>query len=352
MMNQRLRRTAAAWIAAAVLFSIPAQAEPAVSAESAVLIDAASGRVLWANRASERALIASTTKIMTGLLIAELTASESLVTITDEAAGMEGSSLYLQAGDTLSAETLLYGMMLHSGNDAAAALAIHTAGSIPAFVDIMNRKAAALGLENTHFSNPHGLDDEDHYSTALDLAKLTAYAMDNTLFRNVVSTKTISCGDRTFVNHNKLLWNYEGAVGVKTGYTRKAGRILVSCAERDGRRLIAVTINAPDDWNDHRRMLDYGFQEYEQVHLVKAGETLATVPLMNGTKAYGCAAAAEDCFYPVHPMDKVSIQCQIKEFEYAPVLAGGHAGQVLIMINGEPAAQLPLYWKSSVWECG
>ena len=214
-MKRILYRTAAVLISAAVLFCIPVGAAVSISAKSAVLIDGTSGQILWERRSEEQSLIASTTKIMTGLLIAENCDIHEEVCVPKEAVGVEGSSLYLTEGQTLAVETLLYGMMLQSGNDAAAALAIHHAGSIAHFSEKMNQKAKELGMTHSHFVNPHGLDAEHHYSTALDLAKLTAYAMENELFRQVVSCKTISFGNRTFTNHNKLLWQYEGAVGVK-----------------------------------------------------------------------------------------------------------------------------------------
>lgn len=207
----------------------------------------------------QRALIASTTKIMTGLLVCEAGELDRTVTVPDAAVGLEGSSMYLKKDETLTRRDLLYGMMLHSGNDAALTLAISVSGSEAAFVRQMNLRARALGLTQTHFANPHGLDSGENYSTALDLAHLAQAALQNAQLRAVVSTKTAVCAGRTLTNHNKLLWRYDGCIGVKTGYTRHAGRILVSAAERDGRMLIAVTISDPDDWRDHTALLDYGF---------------------------------------------------------------------------------------------
>lgn len=242
-----------------LLAGAPAQAL-SLSASSACLLDCSSGRILYAKDAATPRLIASTTKIMTALLIAEQCNPDARVRIPTEAVGIEGSSMYLEAGEILTVRDLLYGLMLHSGNDAAVALAIYCAGDAGSFVDRMNQRAEQLGLQQTEFANPNGLDNEHNRSTAEDLARLAACALENELFREVVSTKTYTNGIRTMTNHNKLLWRYEGAIGVKTGYTRAAGRILVSAAERDGRRLVAVTMNAPDDWNDHTRLLDYGFQ--------------------------------------------------------------------------------------------
>ncbi len=242
----------------AALLLLPARAV-SVTAKSALVLDAGTGQVLYEKSADEKSLIASTTKIMTGLLIAEHCDPEATVTIPPEAAGVEGSSLYLKAGEERTVEELLYGLMLHSGNDAAAALALHLDGSVEAFAARMNQRAHELGLTATHFANPHGLDSEENYSTARDLACLAAHALQNDLFRQVCSARSYTGDTHSYVNHNKLLWQYPGCIGVKTGYTKAAGRILVSAAEKDGRRLVCVTISAPDDWRDHKKLLDYGF---------------------------------------------------------------------------------------------
>ena len=243
-MTKRIIRMAASLLVAAIFLSLEISAEPAVSAKSAVLMDADSGNILWSRNEEREALIASTTKIMTGLIIAEECDLQEIVYVPKEAVGVEGSSLYLMQGEELTVEALLYGMMLHSGNDAAVALALYHSGKLESFVECMNDKAKMLGLEHTKFQNPHGLDAAEHFSTALDLARLTAYAMENDIFRMVVSTKTFEYKNRTFTNHNKMLWRYPGAIGVKTGYTKAAGRILVSCAES----------------NSHR-LFDYGFEK-------------------------------------------------------------------------------------------
>ena len=264
---QKTVRKAAAALCAAAFFLGAVRASraaqlappPQVSAKSAALLDGTTGECLYEKNGDQRALIASTTKIMTGLLVCEVGDLDRTVTVPETAAGTEGSSMYLKSGETLTRRELLYGMMLHSGNDAALTLAISISGSEAAFVRQMNRRACALNLTQTHFANPHGLDSGENYSTALDLARLAQAALQNEQFRAVVSTKTITCAGRTLTNHNKLLWRYDGCIGVKTGYTRHAGRILVSAAERGGRMLIAVTISDPDDWRDHVSLLDYGF---------------------------------------------------------------------------------------------
>lgn len=345
-----LIQTVAGWLAAAVLLSVPVFAEPSPSAQSAILLDSTTGRVLYEKNADARAQVASTTKIMTGLLIAESCDLQSNVCIPKEAVGIEGSSLYLKAGELLSVETLLYGLMLHSGNDAAVALAMYCAGSVPAFAERMNRRAAELELSGTNYVNPHGLDEKGHYSTARDLARLTAAAMENEIFRRVVATKTICFGDRSFTNHNKLLWRYEGAVGVKTGYTVSAGRILVSAAERNGRRLIAVTIRDRNDWVDHANLLDYGFSSYSQQELAKIGDIMGSTVVIGG--AEGCAQAVlqEDVFCCFAEKEQVSLRAYLPEFVYAPVLAGDRAGTLSVLIDGAEVKQVPLYWRYSVLE--
>ena len=258
---KRAVRIAAAGLLAAAMLLFTAFAAPQTAAKSAILINGKTGEVLYAKNENARGLSASTTTIMTALLIAETCDPAARTTIRPEAVGIEGSSLYLKEGEVLTIGDLLYGLMLQSGNDAAVALAQYLDGDEAAFVLRMNRRAEELGLADTRFGNPHGLDSSENYSTAADLAKLTAFALENDLFRTVVSTKTHTFGERSLANHNKLLWRYDGAIGVKTGYTKAAGRILVSAAERDGTRLIAVTINDGNDWADHARMLDYGFEQ-------------------------------------------------------------------------------------------
>ena len=280
-----------------------ALAAPEISAEKAILMDAASGRVLYEKRADERSLIASTTKIMTAVVAAEQCALDAKVRIPAAAVGVEGSSMYLREGEVLTVQELLYGLLLCSGNDAAVALALHCAGSVEEFAGRMNDKALALGLTGTHFVNPNGLDAQEHYSTARDLARLAAYAMQNDTLRAIAATKRVTIGSRQLTNHNRLLWSYDGAVGVKTGYTRAAGRILVSAAERGDRRLIAVTIRDPNDWADHRTLLDYGFGCFQNRQVLAAGEPVGEVPLLTGGSAR--LTAAEDFSYPLLPEECV-----------------------------------------------
>ena len=249
-----------------------------LSAECAYLMTADSMECLYEKNADKRHNIASTTKIMTAITIIEKCNLDDIVTVSANAASQEGSSIYLRAGERIKLYDLLYGMLLNSGNDAACAAAEYAGGSIENFCAIMNENAKRIGAKNTSFKNPSGLDAEDHFSTAKDMAQISAYAMKNEVFSKIVSTKNfqINAGGAIcyLKNHNKLLWNYDGCIGVKTGYTKNTGRCLVSAAERNGITLIAVTLGARDDWNDHKKLLDYGFENVEFLYPIKKGDVL------------------------------------------------------------------------------
>ena len=275
------RILAALWAAVSLIGCLTAVTEAVeVSAAAAVLMDADSGRLLYDKNGEKRMLIASTTKLMTALVALEQGGLQQEITVTGGHMA-EGSSMYLRPGEKLTLETLLYGLLLCSGNDAALAVTECMGGAVP-FVARMNEKAAELGMENTHFANPNGLDDEAHYSTAEDMAKLAAAAMDDPVLRRVASTRTARIGGRTLTNHNKLLSRVEGCVGLKTGYTRAAGRTLVSCAERDGVRLVAVTLQDGDDWNDHASLYEQGFRVLRPVKAVERGLHLAAERTIRG----------------------------------------------------------------------
>ncbi len=275
------RILAALWAAVSLIGCLTAVTEAVeVSAAAAVLMDADSGRLLYEKNGEKRMLIASTTKLMTALVALEQGGLQQEITVTSGHMA-EGSSMYLRPGEKLTLETLLYGLLLCSGNDAALAVTECMGGAVP-FVARMNEKAAELGMENTHFANPNGLDDEAHYSTAEDMAKLAAAAMDDPVLRRVASTRTARIGGRTLTNHNKLLSRVEGCVGLKTGYTRAAGRTLVSCAERDGVRLVAVTLQDGDDWNDHASLYEQGFRVLRPVKAVERGLRLAAERAVGG----------------------------------------------------------------------
>lgn len=264
---------------------------PSVSARSALLMNAEDGTVYFAKNADEPMGMASTTKLMTALVVAERCSPGAVVTVTAEAVGIEGSSIYLTEGEQLTVRELLYALLLSSANDAAAALAVFTSGGIDAFCVQMNERAEAMGLQHTHFTNPHGLYDENHYTTARDLAVIASAVLQVPLLREIVGTYrcTISLhgvpDQRLLINHNKLLRTYEGALGMKTGFTKKTGRTLVSAAERDGLTLIAVTLNAPDDWRDHVAMLDFGFDSYEKFTFAAAHAFTYSMPVSDGNRS-------------------------------------------------------------------
>ena len=343
-MPVRFRFTALLLLAALLLsvLYLPVAADragstlPSVSAKSAILIEAESGRILYAKNANQRLPMASTTKIMTALVALESAPPDRIVRIPLEAVGVEGSSVYLYEGEELTLEQLLYALLLSSANDAAVAIAVGLAGSVEGFADRMNAKAAALGLTNTHFVNPHGLDDPDHYTTAAELASITREALKNPLFRKIVSTKkaTIPQGGeadrRLLVNHNKLLNRYAGAIGVKTGYTKRSGRSLVSAAERDGVTLIGVTINAPSDWNDHTALLDYGFSVCSRTVLAEIGSQTHSIPVVGGVTDTITVSNAE-ILAVILPTDHGAIRAvvELPRFVYAEIQKDEKLGQVV-----------------------
>ena len=320
----------------------------AVSAKRAYVLDAVSGRVLYEKNPHARSLIASTTKIMTALIICEQCNVLDRMRIPKEAVGIEGSSMYLREGEVLTLQELLYGLMLSSGNDAAVALAIYCGGTVEGFAELMNDKARNLGLRDTHFENPNGLDSPGHYSTARDLAVLAAYAMENPIFRKTVSTKSFMMGQRYLTNHNKLLWRVEGADGVKTGYTRAAGRILVSSATRNNRRILAVTIDAPDDWNDHASMLEAGFSRYHVETVVTKGQYVDTLEVVGGQNQRVQVLAGEDFSYALAPEERPQLMLPGPGFVYAPAVEGADAGVAYVLIEGKAVGKIPVVYGQTV----
>ena len=344
-MKRLIAGTAAALLAAVLVLPVNVDA---ISAQKAILLDASTGRVFYEKQADEQSLIASTTKIMTALVVCEQCNVLDRVRIPKEAVGIEGSSMYLLEGEILTVQELLYGLMLHSGNDAAVALAIYCGGTVEGFAQLMNDKAHQLGLKNTHFENPNGLDAPGHHSTARDLAVLAACAMENPIFAKTVSTKNVTIGQRYLRNHNKLLWQVEGADGVKTGYTRAAGRILVSSAKREGRRLICVTINAPDDWQDHAALLNSGFQDFSNCRIVAAGDCIGRVEIIGGQTSMAELMAVEDFAYPLMDDERPQLVIPGPGFVYAPVVAGEDAGFAHVCIDGKRIGTIPLIYGQTV----
>ena len=330
--------TAAALLAAVLFLPVGAGA---VSARRAYAVDAVSGRVLYEKNPTERSLIASTTKIMTALIVCEQCNVLDRMRIPKEAVGIEGSSMYLKEGEVLTLQELLYGLMLSSGNDAAVALAIYCGGTVEGFAELMNDKAHNLGLTGTHFENPNGLDSPGHYSTAKDLGTLAAYAMENPIFYKTVSAKNVKAGDR-------YLWRLEGADGVKTGFTKAAGRILVSSATRDGRRVIVVTIDDPSDWSDHAALMEEGFSRYAIGRIVNQGDRVGSVEVVGGEKRRVEVLAAEDFDYSVAPEEHPCLALPGPGFIYAPAVEGADAGVVYVLIEGKAVGKVPVVYGATI----
>lgn len=333
--------------------SVPVHAEnlstPELSASCSILVDARTGRVLYEKNPDERRAIASITKLMTALVAIRSTPDLSQeVTVKREYTLGGGSSMYLKTGEIVTLETLLYGLLMVSGNDAALAIADFCGGGVGTFVGWMNDWAAELGMDNSHFSNPSGLPDDTHYSTAADMAKLARAVMENEVLAKIVSTKTITIGGHSFSNHNKLLWQYEGCIGMKTGYTDAAGRTLVSCAEREGQKLIAVTLNAPNDWKDHAALLNYGFATYPQRTLVTAGKELRSIAVTGSLVRLVSVTAAENFFYPMAEGEKITTKLILPESVHAPVRKGHLAGEAVFYLEGKEIGRTYLVYSASV----
>ena len=326
----------------------------ALSAAHAILIECESGRVVYEKAADERAFMASTTKVMTALVTLERCALSELATVPDEAVPIEGSSAYLARGEKLTVGDLLYALLLSSGNDAAVTLATHAAGSVEDFAALMNARAKALGCEQTNFVNPHGLPDEQHYTTARDLARIAAEAMRLPAFRTIVGTTyhQTESGDRnrTFKNKNRVLWQYEGGCGVKTGFTKAAGRCLVFAAERDGMTLIGCVLHAPNMWEDAFALLDRGFATLTRTRLVDAEKPLASVAVTDGVKKRLAVYPICDILYPLSKSggDTVDWELRVADALTAPVRAGASAGTLTLRVNGEAVMDTELIVAESV----
>ena len=331
-------------------------AGPEVSAQSAVVLTADTGTVLFEKDGHTPRPVASTTKIMTALLALEAAQEQGdpLVDITQEMVAVEGSSMGLQAGDSISLTGLAAGMLLASGNDAANAAALYLDGSLESFAARMNQRAAALGMEDTHFVTPSGLDGEDaqglgHLSTAYDMALLARAALEDQAFRQLCSSPSLAVEFAepvkrvTYTNHNKLLTQYQGCVGVKTGFTKEAGRCLVSAAERDGALLIAVTLNAPNDWQDHAALLDYGFSQVEPYQLA-GGDVRLTVPVVGSPVEVVSLRGSNggEVTLPLGQDAQVERVVRVPKFLYAPVEAGEQVGEICWYLEGQLLGSAPL----------
>lgn len=323
---------------------------PAVSAASAILMDAASGRVLYETDAHTKRLIASTTKLMTALVAVEAVSNLDIAIQVKREYQAEGSSMYLRVGETLTLEELLYGLLLASGNDAALAIAGGCAGDVETFVDWMNQRAKSLGMKDTHFVNPNGLDHEDHYSTAYDMALLAQAVLKNEALMKIVSTRSANAAGRSLTNHNKLLWRYEGCLGMKTGYTDAAGRTLVSCAKRGDQTLICVTLKDRDDWNDHAALFDYGFAAYPRHLLARKGKTFRSLPVTGSLLPRVEVVTAADVYYPVTEEERVRVKILLPEWAKAPIRKGTIAGRLTFQIGEEQVGETYLLYAGDVPE--
>ncbi len=366
---KRFRAVIAACLMAIVMmgtvFPADAAEEPSISAGGCVLIEAQTGRVLFAQNAYKQLPMASTTKIMTALLAVEHGGLQEVLSVPKEASGVEGSSIYLEAGEHITFENLIYGLMMHSGNDAAMAIALHVSGSVEAFAEKMNERAQAIGAKQTHFVNPHGLPDDAHYTTAYDLALIAAEAMKNATFRTIVSTtdRTIPWEghpwDRALHNKNKMLYRYDGANGIKTGYTKAAGRCLVTGAERGGMQLICVVLNCPNMYEDSEALLDYGFSEFSPVKVLAKNALLCKIPLQNGTEPALEVRLKDDIVVPLAQSEKggVSVRIAAESGLKAPLAAGTLLGRAEVYLGDTllltrelrcaqevPEAPLSFYW--------
>lgn len=328
----------------------------ATSARAAALYEPQTRTFIYEKNQNKRLSMASTTKIMTALVALENSELSRTVKIDKRAVGVEGSSLYLGEGEELSMEDLLYALLLRSANDAALAIAYDISGGVEEFSRLMNEKAAQLGASDTNFKNPHGLDDEEHYTTAHDLALISAAALENQDFLRICSTykRTVKNSEglaRLLVNHNKLLSLYDGAIGVKTGFTKRCGRCLVGAAERDGLRLISVTIDAPNDWSDHANMLDFGFEMYESRTLASFGDFSYEIAVLDAedeaarVRVSNCEAIRR---VMAKSAQEVKADVCLPRYVSAPIREGEVLGTVNFLQDGEIIATLELKAESAV----
>ena len=320
---------------------IGALAQNDSTARAACVLEVETGRVLFEKEMHRRLPMASTTKVMTALLALERGELTDAVTCSKRAFGVPGTSIYLAEGETLTLEEMLLGLMLASGNDAAAAIAEHIGGSLPQFVQLMNERARELGAKNTHFANPHGLPDDTHVTTAYDLALIAREAMKNPLFRRLVSTKeaTISWQGRDYGrklhNKNRLLRDYPGATGIKTGFTSRAGRCLVFGAERDGMELVGVVLGCANWFNEAARLLDRCFERYSFVRVLGPGQSAGQIPVLDGKADKTQLCVMQDMCLPLEEGERVQLVLDVPEALRAPVYPGMHAGTAHLVSGSE-----------------
>ena len=354
-----MKRLFAALISVLLLLPHGGEAEgsfPDAPAEAAYLIEANSGRVLYAKNENARLPMASTTKIMTALLAVESGRLDETVTVSEEAAGTEGSSMYLKAGEKLPLIDLVYGLMLVSGNDAAVAIACFLDGDTGSFAAHMNARAKELGLSDTHFVTPNGLHDPNHYTSAKDLALLGAATLENPALAAIAKTqyrKTEGTNPHTLKNKNRLLWEYEGGIGLKTGYTKAAGKCLVFAAERGGMKLCGAILNCPTMWVTAKSMLDAGFRLYRVKRFLDT-DAVFLLPVANGVKKSLCAAPIRGILYPteIGADETFTVETAFDGALAAPVRAGDTVGSVSLLLNGTVVKEVPIVACESVETAG
>lgn len=323
------------------LLCLSAYALPQDSAKAAVLIHAESGEVLYAHDADAPLPMASTTKLMTALVVLRRCELSEPVTVSENAAGVEGSSMYLRQGEELSVEELLYGLLLASGNDAAVALAEHCAGDVQSFVRLMNEEAEEIGLQNTHYVNPNGLHDDRHYTTAADLAKLMQCCLQNADFCRISGCSSAKLAERYLQNHNKLLQSCRGVFSGKTGYTKAAGRCLVTACERNGLRLICVTLCDRQDWNDHAALYERAYENYEVFRLEK-GSAAGSIPLIGGSRETLRAVVGSEICRCVKKGTPIRKELFLPPFVFAPTNPQKELGTLHLHL-GERTEIIPLF---------
>lgn len=329
---------------------------PQVSASAAILMDRVSGRVLYGKNSRRELPMASTTKIMTALVALENGRMDDIVITSKEAAETGGSSIYLGEGELKTLDELLYGLMLRSGNDAGVAIAEHIAGSVEEFAGMMNEKAREIGALHTNFVNPHGLHDDDHYTTAYDLALITSYALNNRYFASLVSTPRAIISwpgeewDRVLHNHNKLLELYEGGDGVKTGWTTPAGRCIVGSATRNGWQLVMVLLDAEDMWEDAEILLDFGFDNYKLHPLLLSDRVIKTVEVKSALQEWGNIATIENFYYPLREGEESLLRYRfhLAEPYVAPLHIGDKVGSIEAYLKNESLGRVDLVITESI----
>ena len=326
----------------------PGDLLPNVTATSAIVMEASTGHVIYSRNPNKKMFPASTTKMMTLILGLEYGKPNEIVTVGENAFGVEGSTLFLEKGDKIPLGELLCGMMMHSGNDAAVAIAEHIDGNTKKFAEHMTRRAGELGALGTQFKNPHGLPDENHFTTAYDLALLASYGYSLEGFEETVGTQ-----EKTFQwvhdpakllrNENQLLWIYRGGNGVKTGYTDVAGRCLVSAAKRNGIQLVAVVLDSYFMWNDSIALLDYGFKNVETETVIRGGDIIKVLPVVSGHKKTIAVKTADKVVVPVFKNDKnFSVEYELPKVLNAPIKKGESVGIARVILDGKEIASTDL----------